>query len=299
MDRLGRATRSKGGIKPVANVPTSTGKLPLAVRQLQSAAFWNMKPSGCALPTLDVDSSSKEEVTQEPNVSSIPTEEEDDKKEIHSRFIGETESIRVLIHEAAVCGNCKKGKLEMTFETKCLATVLNTKCTICGAHSASTCSNTRIPQESHDRNTNYATNVLFVLAQLLSSDGGTEASRIVGMLDLPNASIGETAFASMEYELGKYIIPYSKELIRSNLVKEVGLYSQSNPKFDFEQWYLNHNEKPELVVIEELPLLTEGYDMGWQKRLSGHRYDSHSGHAIPVGVLMNLPIGLAVLNRFC
>jgi hypothetical protein len=37
--------------------------------------------------------------------------------------------------------------------------------------------------------------------------------------------------------------------------------------------------------------------MAWQKRSCGHRYDSHSGHAIPIGLLSNLPIGLAILNK--
>jgi hypothetical protein len=55
------------------------------------------------------------------------------------------------------------------------------------------------------------------------------------------------------------------------------------------------------VGVEDLPSLTIGYDMGWQKRSSGHHYDSHtsSGHAIPIGVLTNKPVGLAILNKNC
>ena len=39
--------------------------------------------------------------------------------------------------------------------------------------------------------------------------------------------------------------------------------------------------------------------MGWQKRSSGKRYDSHSGHASPIGVHTRKPIWLEVLSTFC
>jgi hypothetical protein len=293
------ATRSKG-IKPVNNPYASGSKVPVALKKLQSSENWNFKPSGCRLPSLERDL-----VVIDPppnsNVASLATNKEVEQSDLesYSRFIGETMAIRDLFEEAAICGHCKKGKLDVSFETKCLATVVHTKCRKCLAHSASTTFSTSIPQENQDRNTNYASNVLFVLAQILSGNGGTETSRIVGMLDLPNPSIGDTAFPSIEYELGKYIIPLSKEFIRNNLLREVELYAETTTKFDYPEWKENHSVKPELIAIEQLPLLTVGYDMGWQKRSSGHRYDSHSGHAIPVGVLTNLPVGLAILNRYC
>jgi hypothetical protein len=74
---------------------------------------------------------------------------------------------------------------------------------------------------------------LFVLLQILSGDGGMESSRLVGMLDLPNPSIAETSFPSLEYKMGKYVIPFTSELIKKNLCKEVQLYSELNPDFDY------------------------------------------------------------------
>jgi hypothetical protein len=273
------------------------------LRKLHSDGEWNFKTSGCSLPVLEA--SSDEECTP-PKITDVASANTDEQHEAalepYSRFIGETEALRVLFEESAICSSCKKGKLDISFQTKCLATMIHTHCRKCLAHSASTTAQTKIPQEAHDRNTNYAANVLFVLAQLLSDNGSTETSHVVGMLDFPNPSIGETAYPTIEYEIGtKYItIPYAAELIRENLVREVKPYSQStDEEFDFEKWKKEHTDKPHLVVVEELPKLTVGYDMGWQKWSSGHRYDSHSGHAIPVGVLTNLPIGLVILNRFC
>jgi hypothetical protein len=133
---------------------------------------------------------------------------------------------------------------------------------------------------------------------MLSGNGGTETSRLVGMLDLPNLSIGKTAFPLIESELAKYIIPYTQEILAVNLVKEVRLHA-AKVGFDFDAWHNQRSRNTELIDISLLPLLTIAYDMAWQKRSSRHRYDSHSGHAIPIGVLSNLPIGLAILNKHC
>jgi hypothetical protein len=301
MERLSsHATRSKG-ISPRINPDGSSGKVPVAIRKLNSTGVWNFKPSGCTLPDV-------ERGTSIPNVEPVPLAASlavespaEEQTEAYFRFIGETSGIRSLFAEAAVCSHCKRGQLEVTFESKCLATTIHTRCMKCRAHSASTTAHTGIPQDSQDRNTNYAANVLFVLAQLLSGNGGTETSRIIGMLDLPNPSIRTNAFPSIEYELSKYIIPYTKELMQANLVREVEMYSSecNNTNFDLDSWKRSYQNKPDIVDVAELPLLTVGYDMGWQKRSSGHRYDSHSGHAIPIGVHTNLPIGLTVLNKYC
>jgi hypothetical protein len=293
------ATRSKG-LSATANPSTGSAKLPVALRKLNSVGEWNFKPSGCSLPNLEgpiADDTKPAAAAVVAHPCQDAVEEEGEEK--YFRFLGETSGIRSLFAEGAICSHCKKGQLDVTFETKCIATTVHTRCNRCHAHSASTTATTGIPQDSQDRNTNYAANIQFVLAQILSGNGGTETSRIIGMLDLPNPSIGRTAFPAIEHELSRYIIPYTKELLRQNLVKEVELYSEKKNDFDYPAWKEQHEEKPDLVGVEDLPALTVGYDMGWQKRSSGHRYDSHSGHAIPIGVLTNKPVGLAILNKHC
>jgi hypothetical protein len=303
MERLAHATRSKG-IARTSNVGGASGKQPAAVRKLNSNGEWNFKVSGCSLPNVEVDiaNTRPSSIAEVAHAAVVAEPEPAGELPANSyfRFIGETESLGHLFNEATVCSQCKRGQLDITFETKCLATSIHTRCRKCRAHSASTTAPTGIPQDgSQDRNINYAANILFVLAQLLSGNGGTETSRIIGMLDLPNQSMGTSAFPALEYELSRYIIPYTKELMENNLVKEVELYASTHPEFCFESWKKQHEKKPDIIDVSMLPLLTVAYDMAWQKRSSGHRYDSHSGHAIPVGVLTNLPIGLAILNKYC
>ena len=43
--------------------------------------------------------------------------------------------------------------------------------------------------------------------------------------------------------------------------------------------------------------LTVQYDMGWQKRSSGRRYDSSSGHAFIIGGRKNRIIGMVLYSK--
>jgi hypothetical protein len=305
MERLRHATRSKG-IVASNSASWSGGRAPAAVRKLGVSGDWNFKPAGCRLPDVEGNGNSSVEdedvgvevtgAMEEPDTS----DEENNEIESYYRFIGETEAIRDLFLESAVCGACKKGSLEVSFDSSCIATSVHTRCTTCHTHCASTTTQTSIPQpDGRMQNTRHAANVLLVLSQLLSGNGGTETSRLIGMLDLPTLSISETAFPYLEIELAKYIIPYTEEILAENLRKEVLLYAEKNADFDYEVWYKQYKAQPSLIDLQAIPLLTVAYDMAWQKRSSGHRYDSHSGHAILVGVFTNLPVGLTIMNKHC
>ena len=45
--------------------------------------------------------------------------------------------------------------------------------------------------------------------------------------------------------------------------------------------------------------LTVQYDMGWQKRSSGRRYDSSSGHAFIIGVRKKEITGMVLYSKAC
>ena len=158
---------------------------------------------------------------------------------------------------------------------------------------------TSIPYSEQVCNTNNSANVLFVLSNILSGNGGMEASRVIGMLDLPNLSIAKSMFPKIESELSKYILPFTKELLQANLLREVAMYAAANPAFPYSDWKAQYKAKPRVVDTSIMPLITIGYDMAWQKRSSGHRYDSHSGHAVPFGVLSKLPLTAKILNKHC
>ena len=45
--------------------------------------------------------------------------------------------------------------------------------------------------------------------------------------------------------------------------------------------------------------LTVTYDMGWQKRSSGRRYDSSSGHSFIIGARIKGIIGMVLYSKAC
>ena len=51
--------------------------------------------------------------------------------------------------------------------------------------------------------------------------------------------------------------------------------------------------------LTELVGLDLAYDMGWQKRSSGRRYDSKSGHAFLIGLTTNKIIGVVIYCKDC
>jgi hypothetical protein len=51
--------------------------------------------------------------------------------------------------------------------------------------------------------------------------------------------------------------------------------------------------------VEDMPHLTMSCDMGWQKRSSGRRRDSHSGHCIPFGMSTKKPIAVETVSQHC
>jgi hypothetical protein len=299
-------SRSSSTGNPGAHLPLqNTADLPAAVRKLQTQPGFHYKVSSCKKVAISKSSVEKKDVTKKKNNTS--GHERTEKMDCTAsndcfRFLGETEGIRQLvIAEAAVCANCKKGKLLVSFESVGIATDIHTKCSHCKQWSSSGYESTEMSSgpKSIARNTHQSANILFVLAMLLSGDGGTEARHITGLLDMPtSASIDRTNFPSIKYDLATRIIDFTKELLEKNMMEEVKLWSKDNPSFNIAEWREAwENNRP--LAFHLMPTLVVSYDMGWQKRSSGNRYDSHSGHAAAVGCKTRKPIALAVLSKFC
>jgi hypothetical protein len=88
--------------------------------------------------------------------------------------------------------------------------------------------------------------------------------------------------------------------LRDNLMEEVRLtYDEGiDNGFVYEDW------KTALTngVAEynaSRPFVRVGMDMGWQKRSSGRKYDSNSGHAFLVGTRTRKPIARCLKSKFC
>ena len=74
---------------------------------------------------------------------------------------------------------------------------------------------------------------------------------------------------------------------------------EEDPDFDLSEWQLAVNGNDESYRKSKYPCITGSMDTGWQKRCSGRRYDSLSGHSFFVGSKTRKPIMADLASKFC
>jgi hypothetical protein len=148
-----------------------------------------------------------------------------------------------------------------------------------------------------ERNTDAAINILYVLGFMSVGDGCTEAGRMLGLLGLPNQTTMESrSFTAIEERISPYIQQLTNDILHENLVEEVKA-SVTDPNF-FNLWV--QAQQGTLVLSKaNYPQVKASYDMAWQQRNSGNRYNSPSGHALLVGGVCRKPLALVVKSKIC
>jgi len=131
-----------------------------------------------------------------------------------------------------------------------------------------------------------------------NGDGGRDAQRFLSFLSLPSATtVGKSTFSKLERTTTDSIHQLTEGYMRSNLFEEVRLTYANDPSFNFDAWKDSVlNQEPYGYM---LPFISVSMDMGWQKRSSGRRYDSSSGHAFLVGIKTRKPVSMCLKSSFC
>ena len=149
-------------------------------------------------------------------------------------------------------------------------------------------------------------NLLAVLATYLNGHGATEMKRIAAALNLKNYKTCHKMFhrSSKEY-VGEVIINEARKVVKETLFEEMELsFKDHHADVGGQMW-----SKLKSVIIGDaeeddatLPLfvnLVASTDMGWQKRSSGRRYDSPSGHMFFIGAQTNKIIDYDLMCVSC
>ncbi len=123
------------------------------------------------------------------------------------RMIIEPAAVNAVVKEKAMCRKCR-GVLEMTFKLVGISANPVLSCQRCDMNKTESVATTSIQGKTrHGRLTDAAINVLFIISFISSGDGGVEAQRLLGLLDLPNAtSMEKSTFSKVE----KQIFPFIK-----------------------------------------------------------------------------------------
>ena len=224
-----------------------------------------------------------------------------------SRGIMEFEHLRDVFSNFH-CPKCKR-KLTVDFSSICLATSCSVacsddKCDFEVSGGSLTTADNMVGTNKQKRSTDYATNVLYVLSFICSGDGGKEAARLLGALDLPNsASMEKTSFPTIHRKISPLLEGIADQACHEALLEEVRQVMLSQPEKygpgHFERWLEALSDSTIDFPVSKWPILVGAYDMGWQKRSSGRDYASNSGHAVMVGMQSRRILCRIVMSKLC
>ena len=220
-----------------------------------------------------------------------------------TRLIVELEPLLDLVERNMKCPECGSS-VQMLHETITLASMFRLECLsekcnfIDYASSLAPAKLSHLQEDNRPRNTDYAINVLYVLATIANGDGPTEAGKLLGFLGLPRPSTMDSSnFATIEERIAPVIWKLHETIMHDNLKKEVAATVSSN---DYHIWQQSMDPlSPISLEKSAYPQIRGSYDTGWNQRSSGKVYNSPSSHSFLVGAKTQLPVEGEVLSKVC
>ena len=203
------------------------------------------------------------------------------------------DSLQTLITTNTVCKCCGTDvsfkELTTGISTQVILTCKNPRC---GMNESNKVKKTNYKKHKFriDSAESFAVNCQFVLSLLQSGCGSVEASTFITFMDLPNApSFQRKTFARIQDAMRpeiKKITDFCMETARDEeILKTIG----ENKYEEFKKNTLQPTQIP----------LTVMYDMGWNKRSSGNKYDSISGHGFLVGGNSKKVLNYRCMSKRC
>jgi len=205
------------------------------------------------------------------------------------------DSLSHIITNSCCCNHCGSA-MKVREKTVGIATCVEVSCTDMNCKNKGNrthCKRTQLMDNCKygDTAESFAINCTFVLGVQQFGGGASESDIIITYLNLPHAhGFHRHSFQKIEAALRPTIKSVCDEAVAKGLDEEVKLTLNNNVRF--QMW-----KRGELTSKDVK--LTVGYDMGWNKRSSGHKYDSTSGHGFLVGGLTKKIVGFKVMSKHC
>jgi len=221
--------------------------------------------------------------------------------EFSSRLV-HFDSLKSIVESMAICRLCGSNLvlLEKTvgIATKVKLSCENKKCD-CTKESASFRSRTGGDVSmKYNAVESYALNCLLVLALQQVGGGAAESCIILTYLGLKApASFQNKHFNRIEMKLRPTVKKLSNSAINIALHQEMMMTLED--KYDGEELDRKKDDWNNKRLDNNSNGLTVAYDMGWNKRSTGTRYDSISGHGIMVGGKSKKVIGFKAMSKDC
>ena len=147
---------------------------------------------------------------------------------------------------------------------------------------------------------NNATNIQAVIATYYNGATIGNTSFLLASLGLPNTAMWRKLHYKHCEEISEKIQQISEEVIEESLLNEIKetMKNKYNSTYRKATAFLsdikvrNHNKKIEVG-------LDVSFDMGWQRRSTGHSYNSRSGHAFLIGMQTKKVISMIIFCKDC
>ena len=158
-------------------------------------------------------------------------------------------------------------------------------------------------QNKRPKYINYDTNILVAMAAYLNGDGESGVLRFGHSLGVP---LSTKMFRTVSKAfLCPRIIDHTISIVFESLIEEIRqTLLEDSPSVYAKQWvkFKNWLKSEKTVGIQpSFPKvgIVVSTDMGWQKRSSGNRYDSPSGHMLFIGAKTKKVINFKIFSTNC
>ena len=138
--------------------------------------------------------------------------------------------------------------------------------------------------------TDYAVNVRAIIVSFYVGTGGLDIGLITSCLGLEGGRSWESSFTRYSPEICKAIMKVVDETIADGLKEEISLtvseklnerkYNSSEIANLTRKYHAG--EKTGIEIVDNVHIAVS-FDMGWQKKGTGHTYNSNSGHSYFIG----------------
>ena len=209
------------------------------------------------------------------------------------------ESLQHNIESCAVCKFCGGG-LALVEKKIGIATTLVLCCKKCNSKKATTTFHSQCDENSlkYGAVDSFSINRLLVIALQQIGGGATESGILLTYLGLPSAqTFQKSHFGTIEKKIRTTIKQLTNSSISIALDEEMRLTLEDN--FEGEELMSKLNDWKQKKLKNDHNGLTVCYDMGWNKRSTGTRYDSISGQGIMIGARSGKVIDFRTISKKC
>ena len=153
--------------------------------------------------------------------------------------------------------------------------------------------------------TDYAVNIRAIVSSFYVGTGGLDIGLINSCQGIAGSENWERAYTRHSKPVMKAIIKVVDEIIRESLNEEVALTIKEKLKGKYTDSEIDKLIKKKhagsITGIDEVDnvRISISFDMGWQKKGTGHTYDSNSGHAYYIGVRSGKVVAMIVYSKKC